>query len=379
MHSAKHILILSLLGFVCVAVPLHFWLSDRHAVMRGLFSFQAPIAAWSSRCSEGAPEWLSDMADQGVFRLKALSTQVTLLNNAGQVSHCETGWTSTMLLSNRVNRNTSFRYGSLTKPITAAKILSLAEEGKLALDSTLGDLFSSSEGQGEIRDVTVSDLLRHRSGIRESIFVRKSKPACPYRLTDLIASGSAEGRGEFRYSNFGYCILGEIIKEVTGLTYREAMESSYNLSTRQISYAEYEEAYSEVERDFRFNDFYGRNLKGRFDYKAISSTAGMSGSASAYALLLGDLIKDNPAGLFEDSDCDYELFKQCYGYAFYGYAPIAGKVYQIKEGYLPGAAGVVVINEDREVFVWLGNSDTENAADGENMKIFLTELAKNGF
>ena len=56
-----------------------------------------------------------------------------------------------------------------------------------------------------------------------------------------------------------------------------------------------------------------------------------------------------------------------------------GERLYVKEGYMPGASGVVVINDEGEVFVWLGNSDTENAASGMAMKIFLDKLVGLGF
>lgn len=370
---------MSILGVLCLGAPLHFWLTDRHAVMRGVFGIQAPVARLSAACSEGSPSWLDEMSAHGIFRLKALSTQVALLNKRGELHHCETGWESTMLFSNRVNKNTRFRYGSMTKPITAAKILSLTEKKKLALDSTLGDLFSMPEKEETPANVTIGQLLSHRSGIPGHIFVNNSKPICPYGLADLVSSGQVSDNGEFEYSNLGYCILGEVIAVVTGMPYRTAMDSTYHLSARNIGYVQYEEADDEVERDFRFNDFYGRNLKGRFDYDAISSTAGMSGSASAYAILLDDLIEKTVPEFFESAGCDSHIFKKCHGYAFYEYSPTSDKIYQIKDGYLPGASGLVVVNDDQEIFVWLGNSDTENAASGENMKRFLAELAETGF
>ncbi|SFR51537.1 CubicO group peptidase, beta-lactamase class C family [Marinobacter daqiaonensis] len=368
-----------LLGIICLSLALHYWLSDRNAVMRALFTVQAPIARLSAKCSEGAPDWLGEMTSHGIVRLKALSTQVAFVDEQGKLSHCETGWKSTMLLSEMVDQDTRFRYGSLTKPITAAKVLDLVKEEKLTLQSALDDLFSMPEGTGSVGDVTVGQLLSHRSGIRGQIFVNNMTPVCPYALSDLISSGNVGSVGDFQYSNLGYCILGEVIAVATGRSYRSAVESSYYLSERNIGYVQYDEAVDEVERDFRFNDFYGRNLKGRFDYDAISSTAGMSGSASAYALLLRDLIKGAAPDFFYSGDCDSSVFKKCYGYAFYEYSPVSEKAYQIKEGYLPGASGVAVINENREIFVWLGNSDTDNAAAGQNMKGFLAELAKTRF
>lgn len=59
------------------------------------------------------------------------------------------------------------RVGSITKPFTAALIFKLKEQGKLSLDSKLGDLLPQVNGQIPQADrITVQQLLTHTSGIR---------------------------------------------------------------------------------------------------------------------------------------------------------------------------------------------------------------------
>jgi CubicO group peptidase (beta-lactamase class C family) len=356
-------------------------MTEKEVILQHAFPLQAPVSIFSKQCSEKAPEWLHSMTRKGVNTLKALSTQTAFIGNDGRLHHCETGWLSAMFFSERVSKDALFRYGSLTKPVTALKVLSLINEGRIRLDSTLSDIFDLSEQEdslGGYKGVTVAQLLSHRSGVEGGMFVEKTSPDCPSKVKSGL-SRKALGDKKSKYSNIGYCVLGEIIASVLRVDYRQAMEESFGLSKRGIGYAEYETQVGEVSRDFRFNDFYGVNNKGRFDYQAISSTAGMMGSASAYASLLkGGLKRTRPDALIED-DCDQTVYKNCYGYVFYGYEPLPGVRYWIKEGYLPGAGGVVVINDENEVFVWLGNSDTENASKGEAMREFLRGLALSGF
>jgi CubicO group peptidase (beta-lactamase class C family) len=58
---------------------------------------------------------------------------------------------------------TRFDYASLTKPITATLALALDEEGTLPLSTRIGDVWS--EAHPELAKRTMSDLLRHRSGL----------------------------------------------------------------------------------------------------------------------------------------------------------------------------------------------------------------------
>lgn len=58
---------------------------------------------------------------------------------------------------------TRFDYASLTKPITATLALALDDEGTLPLSTRIGEVWS--EAHPELARRTMSDLLRHRSGL----------------------------------------------------------------------------------------------------------------------------------------------------------------------------------------------------------------------
>lgn len=384
MNRLKRIVLFTLVGVIFLSVPIHFWMTDPQDVMRRAFFLQAPLAKLSQQCSPNSPGWLGRMSLAGVDQLKALSTQVAFVDKNGGLSHCETGWQSTVLFSRRVDDNTRFRYGSLTKPVTASAIIILANEGRIDYRDDLVDSLNlgiTSFVNAAFREVTVEQLLRHRSGIQGEIFLNRKKTACPNDLASFIAEGKIKRAGEFEYSNMGYCLLGEVISNKVGRPYKNAIDQLYGLNQRGILFVEYERKGDEVKRDFRFNDFYGVNNKGRFDYESVAATAGLSGSASAYSLLLKDIIGKTNGEILAgfDESCDDSNFKSCYGYGFYAYTPPEGRRLLVKEGYMPGASGVVVVNEEREIFVWLGNSDTENAVSGESMRKFLKRLGGEGF
>ena len=381
MNSIKKIIICSLLGFFVLAVPFHFWLTDRHAVMRQVFNFQVPFAKLSQQCSEYSPPWLGEISAVGVDELKALATQVAFIDKKGGLSHCETGWRSAMFFSPRVDEDTRFRYGSLTKPVTASAILALINEGKVDYRDRLMDELAGLPGHSDLQGVTIAQLLRHRSGVQGEMFLTREKPDCPDNLASFMATGTVRREGNFEYSNMGYCLLGEVVAHKAGRPYKQAIEQLYGLSERGMRFVDYQTEADEVKRDFRFNDFYGKNNKGRFDYEAVAATAGLSGSASAYARLLKDMIHQTDEEILSgfDAECDDRSLKFCYGYAFYSYSPMGGERLYVKEGYMPGAAGVAVVNDEGGVFVWLGNSDTENAASGVAMKAFLNRLVGLGF
>jgi D-alanyl-D-alanine carboxypeptidase len=120
-----------------------------------------------------------------------------------------------------------FHLGSVTKPFTAAAVLKLVEEGRLRLDTTLGEVVSGYVGPG--RSVTVEQLLNHTSGIPTytragSGFWELRQQSLSYdEMLALFADEPLEfepGSG-FAYNNSGYYLLGVVIERVTGETYAD--------------------------------------------------------------------------------------------------------------------------------------------------------------
>lgn len=119
-----------------------------------------------------------------------------------------------------VTVETKFRIGSITKQFTAAAILRLAEEGKLALTDPLDKFFPGFPGGNGI---TLQHLLTHTSGIHS--YTEKpefmGKVIRPIQPEDLIAwfrndpPDFAPGKG-FQYNNSAYFLLGEIVGKVSG-------------------------------------------------------------------------------------------------------------------------------------------------------------------
>lgn len=119
---------------------------------------------------------------------------------------------------------TVYRIGSLTKQFTAAAVLRQVEEGRLALDDTLGAFLPGFEAGG--RRVTVRQLLGHTSGLKNytglEAFWEKSRLDLTHReLLSLLGEDPFEFEPgtRYAYSNTGYYVLGMILEEVTGRDY----------------------------------------------------------------------------------------------------------------------------------------------------------------
>jgi CubicO group peptidase (beta-lactamase class C family) len=136
-----------------------------------------------------------------------------------------------------------FRIASISKPITAAAILKLIEEGKLKQDDRAFALLKlqpflpmGRKRDPRLKDITVRQLLQHTGGwdrdksfdpMFRSVDIAKAfktpPPAKPETIIRYMLGQPLDFTpGErYAYSNFGYCVLGRIIEKVSGQTYED--------------------------------------------------------------------------------------------------------------------------------------------------------------
>jgi CubicO group peptidase (beta-lactamase class C family) len=125
-----------------------------------------------------------------------------------------------------------FRIASVTKPITSVTIFSLIEKGRINLNDKvfgpsgiLGTKFGKPPYKQFVTDITVDHLLTHTCGGWPN---DSSDPMFRFDSWDhakLIAwtienlALSYPPGQHWAYSNFGYCVLGRVIEQVTGQSY----------------------------------------------------------------------------------------------------------------------------------------------------------------
>lgn len=120
-----------------------------------------------------------------------------------------------------------FNIASVSKQFTAAAVLLLANEGKLALDDDVRRFLPElSELQ---RPITVDDLLSHTSGLRDFRFTDwvLGRDTLAQSNQDVLAYASRQralnhAPGESHlYSNTGYVLLAIIVERVSGQTFQD--------------------------------------------------------------------------------------------------------------------------------------------------------------
>jgi CubicO group peptidase (beta-lactamase class C family) len=130
-----------------------------------------------------------------------------------------------------------FRIASISKPITAAAVLRLAQDGRVALtDRVAGLLGLETAGDPRIQDVTVLRLLQHLGGWDREVsgdplfddpaVARALGKRLPVDRADIVAYVTARRLDHapgaaYAYSNYGYLLLGRLIERVTGTPYAD--------------------------------------------------------------------------------------------------------------------------------------------------------------
>jgi CubicO group peptidase (beta-lactamase class C family) len=113
------------------------------------------------------------------------------------------------------DENTKYRIGSVSKLFTATIIFQLIEEGQLTLNTTMEKYFPDLPNANVI---TVSNLLNHRSGIRNYRSIKgKTEPKTHEEILKLIYQAKLEfpPGAKASYSNANYVLLGYLIEKIT--------------------------------------------------------------------------------------------------------------------------------------------------------------------
>lgn len=123
---------------------------------------------------------------------------------------------------------TRYRIGSITKMFTGVLIFQLIEEKKLALDTKLATFFPQVPNA---RDITIDQLLSHRSGIHnftnDPAYVGyMTQPKTPAELLAIIAQPQPDFApgAKYEYSNSNFVLLTYIVEKLTRIPYAQALQ-----------------------------------------------------------------------------------------------------------------------------------------------------------
>jgi CubicO group peptidase (beta-lactamase class C family) len=154
-----------------------------------------------------------------------------------------------------------FRIASISKPITAAAILTLVDAGKLSLGTKVFSLLADLQPvpgatlDPRLGSITVKELLQHQGG-----WDRGASFDPMFRAREAAAAVGAPSPGDCTtiirwmlgfpldftpgtksvYSNFGYCVLGRVIEHASGMTYgayvRQAVLAPLGMAATELGH-----------------------------------------------------------------------------------------------------------------------------------------------
>ncbi len=145
-------------------------------------------------------------------------------------------WSGAVGLSN-VEKNieaestTLYSICSISKLFTSIAIMQLYDKGKLRLDDRVGDILPAyriEQKYAESGPITIRSLLTHSSGLpREAAYPYWTGPDFPFPSKEQIDSKLSKqetlypASTYFQYSNLALTLLGEIVEELSGVSYDE--------------------------------------------------------------------------------------------------------------------------------------------------------------
>jgi len=128
--------------------------------------------------------------------------------------------------------------GSCTKAMTATLVGTFVDEGKIAWNTTIVDVFPSLKDKihSDYRAVTFEQLLAHRGGVPENLeadglwgrlWKRQGSPTQQRMqlLEGVLFKPPARPPGtKYEYANAGYAIAGAMLEELSGKSWESLME-----------------------------------------------------------------------------------------------------------------------------------------------------------
>jgi CubicO group peptidase (beta-lactamase class C family) len=196
-------------------------------------SILVPAIALPPRLNaQGAPpaQWPAYLRvfDQYVASDSIVGASTLVMRDGRVLAHHETGF-GDRELRQRVDTNTIFHWGSITKTLTAIAIMQLVERGKLSLEAPVSafipELRRVHNPFGSMDSVTVHMLLSHSAGFQAPTWPwtrgRAWEPFEPTTWEQLVAmmpymEVAFLPGSRFSYSNPAFIYLARIVEHLTG-------------------------------------------------------------------------------------------------------------------------------------------------------------------
>lgn len=131
----------------------------------------------------------------------------------------------------KVDSNTAFRIGSISKLFVWVAVMQLVEEDKLNLDTPVNDYLLGFRLPPKYLPVTMRQLMAHTSGFEDNVLTIFSKSH--EDITDLetylashLPAQIFEPGTTSAYSNYGVALAAYVVEQITGISFSEYVEQN---------------------------------------------------------------------------------------------------------------------------------------------------------
>ena len=225
----------------------------------------------------------------------------------------------------KVNANTLFQAGSISKPLSALAALKLFEDDSLDLNKNVNDYLKNwqipENKFTKTKKITLEKLLTHTAGMTvhgfpgykqtddfpEIIDVLNGKGNTPKIVVDTIP-GSI-----WRYSGGGYTVMEKVIEDVSGLSFDEYMSKNILLPIGMKN-STYQQPIPKIWQNniSAAYDGNGKLIKGLWNNYPEQAAAGLWTTASdlaLYCIEIQDIIQGKKDGILTKKTVDRMLTK----------------------------------------------------------------------
>jgi D-alanyl-D-alanine carboxypeptidase len=180
---------------------------------------------------------------------------------------------------------TRFRLGSMNKMFTAVATLQLVQSGKLDLKAPFGKYLPDYPNQDVASKVTVENLLTHTGGTGDIFGPEFASHRLELKtLQDYVNLYGKRGLdfepgSQWRYSNYGFLLLGVLIEKVSGQSYYDYVQDHIFKPAGMTSTASEPEEQAVADRSIGYTKFGGNGLQRNTDtlpYRGTSAGGGYS-------------------------------------------------------------------------------------------------------
>ena len=129
--------------------------------------------------------------------------------------------------NHKADMHMAYHIASMSKTFTAVAIMKLVEDGKLRLEDKIVDYipwFKAKTKRADAANITVRQVLSHASGVfRDGNDSQWETGKFPKELSKSFVPESliVENNTKFKYTNYGYSLLGIVVEKASGVKYGE--------------------------------------------------------------------------------------------------------------------------------------------------------------